>query len=59
MGKYGQFYGQFLTINIFEKLIRLQLISDAYRATLLPNVALMLHSIYAIFHESQSRRTGI
>ena len=31
MGKYGQIYGQFLTINIFEKLTRLQLISEHSR----------------------------
>jgi len=35
MGKYGQFYGQLLTTNNFAKLIRLQLISEVYGATLL------------------------
>ena len=35
MGKYGQIYGQLLTTNNFAKLIRLQLISEVYGATLL------------------------
>ena len=35
MGKYGQFYGQILTAINFAKLLRFQLTSEAYRATLL------------------------